>query len=264
MDVSKNSILSKRTLFITVLVLIYLSFISLDITGGRALYSNILKFTVIIICFCYAFFSKSNNKSISYSLKTAMFFTLISDLFILILDYYIYGVLTFIIVQLLYNYRISCHNSKYEVQQQKESAAIGNNKAKEMFVNRTWFIFISRMIIQLLIASCICLILYLSGVELELLLVASLIYFTGLIINTIRAVIAVSRGEKEPGMRLFAAGLLLFVMCDINVGLFNLTRFISIPEETYLLIYNISSVLMWVFYAPSQALIALSVEKSKQ
>ena len=258
---SKNSILSKRTLFITVLVLIYLSFISLDITGGRALYSNILKFTVIIICFCYAFFSKSNNKSISYSLKTAMFFTLISDLFILILDYYIYGVLTFIIVQLLYNYRISCHNSKYEVQQQKESAAIGNNKAKEMYVNRTWFIFISRMIIQLLIASCICLILYLSGVELELLLVASLIYFTGLIINT--QAYSVSRGEKSRDA-FFAAGLLLFVMCDINVGLFNLTRFISIPEETYLLIYNISSVLMWVFYAPSQALIALSVEKSKQ
>lgn len=296
----KNSIFNKRFLFITILILIYISFIYLDLTDGIPLYANILKFTVIIICFCYALFSESNNKSISYSLKAAMFFTLISDLFILILDYYIYGVLTFIIVQLLYNYRISCYSSSYKVQynsstkeqhnrspkaehngyskeqfkssyktqdnngykerKQKNTAAESNNK-KELIKNKTGFVFISRLLIQLLIAALICLILHLSGVALELLPVISVIYFTGLLVNTLRALYAVIKGDKEPGMILFATGLVLFVMCDINVCLFNLTDFITVPEQTYLLFYNISSVLIWVFYAPSQALITLSIEK---
>jgi hypothetical protein len=57
--------------------------------------------------------------------------------------------------------------------------------------------------------------------------------------------------------------MVLFLLCDINVGLFNLSDFIT-PSPAYNIIYSISSILMWTFYAPSQVLIALSVENEKK
>lgn len=249
-----------RFLFITILILIYISFITLDLIGGSIKHSNILKFTVIIICFCYALFSKSNNKSISYTLKTAMLFTLISDLFILVLDYYFYGVLTFIVVQLLYNYRISLYNCNTMIFNPRP---FGFLKCLERASYRAVVCFISWLFVQLIIAAFVCFALMWLGVEQEPLLIASVIYFIGLLTNTIRAIIAALIRNNDNGMVLFAVGLVLFLLCDINVGLFNLTQFITIPQDIYTVIDYISSLLMWIFYAPSQALIALSIGKSK-
>lgn len=232
-------------LFIAVQLFLFISFIILDLSGGRAELSNAIKFTIIFMCFCYVLPLQSHNRSISYSLKAAMLFTLISDLFILILDYYLYGVFTFIIVQLLYNYRISVHNASGHY-----SAAKG--------------VFISRLIIQLLISGCICLLLAFLGVELVPLLIAAAVYFTGLVMNTVRALAATIKERGDISMRLFAAGLLLFLLCDINVGLFNLSSFIKLPQDIYSIIYRISSFLMWFFYAPSQTLIALSTNLTRE
>lgn len=54
--------------------------------------------------------------------------------------------------------------------------------------------------------------------------------------------------KKAPSKKqtLFLIGLFLFVFCDINVVFYNLTNNI------------LSFYLMWIFYAPSQTLIALS------
>lgn len=241
----KNNSNRIRFLFIAVQLLLYISFIILDLAGGKTGLSNAIKFAVIFLCFCYVLSLQSHNRSISYSLKAAMLFTLISDLFILLLDYYLYGVLTFTVVQLLYNYRISIHN------------ASGHYNAAKKF-------FISGLMIQLLISSFICLLLDFFGVEPEPLLIAAAIYFTGLVMNTIRALAATIKESGDISMRLFAAGLVLFLLCDINVGLFNLSSFIELPQDIYSVIYSVSSVLMWFFYAPSQTLIALSADMTKK
>lgn len=68
------------------------------------------------------------------------------------------------------------------------------------------------------------------------------LYFSQLLANTILA--------WRAGKALFAAGLTLFVCCDICVGLFNLG-----------LLTPFSSVGMWLFYLPSQVLIALSAKE---
>jgi hypothetical protein len=54
--------------------------------------------------------------------------------------------------------------------------------------------------------------------------------------------------------------MVLFLLCDINVGIFNLSGFIALPERIYQMMYSVSSILMWTFYAPSQVLIALSTK----
>jgi len=229
-------------------------FISLDISGGSAALSAAVKFSVIILCFCYALFSESHSKSISSVIKLAMLFTLISDLLILILDYYLYGVLTFIPVQLLYNFRISLQN----VNRPDDGIRLNTGRNSGNAFGRFAF----WLAIQLTISAAICLLLAGFGIGMEPLLIASAIYFSGLFINTIRAVILAVKNNRDYGIIMFACGLLLFLLCDINVGLFNLTSFINLTQDKYSFIYNMSSVLMWVFYAPSQVLIALSKEKS--
>ena len=72
------------------------------------------------------------------------------------------------------------------------------------------------------------------------------LYFSQLLSNTLLA--WTKRGRR---WRIFAAGLTLFVGCDLCVGLFNV-----LPGGHPL--YGAVSVGMWFFYLPSQVLIALS------
>ena len=60
--------------------------------------------------------------------------------------------------------------------------------------------------------------------------------------------------------KLFAIGLTLFILCDTIIGLENLESYISLSSDS--LIYKMINVgfnLAWVFYLPSQVLIALTI-----
>ena len=72
------------------------------------------------------------------------------------------------------------------------------------------------------------------------------LYFSQLVSNT-----ALAWTRKGKRWRRFALGLTLFVGCDACVGLFNA----QIPD---LMLYFFAGVGMWLFYLPSQVLIALS------
>lgn len=71
------------------------------------------------------------------------------------------------------------------------------------------------------------------------------LYFSQLLSNAALAWTLAGRPWRR-----FALGLTLFVGCDICVGLFN----VRIPS----LVYFLAAVGMWLFYLPSQVLIALS------
>lgn len=78
------------------------------------------------------------------------------------------------------------------------------------------------------------------------------LYFSQLVSNT--ALAWTRRGGRR---RLFALGLTLFVGCDACVGLFN-----ALPAASPL--FSAVSVGMWLFYLPSQVLIALSALPEKE
>ena len=78
------------------------------------------------------------------------------------------------------------------------------------------------------------------------------LYFSQLLSNAVLAWTLKGRSR-----RLFALGLTLFVGCDICVGLFN-----ALPGSHSF--YPAVSVGMWLFYLPSQALIALSALPKKE
>lgn len=78
------------------------------------------------------------------------------------------------------------------------------------------------------------------------------LYFSQLLSNTVLA--WTQRGRPR---RIFAAGLTLFVGCDLCVGLFN-----TLPSLSPL--YPAVSLGMWFFYLPSQVLITLSALTEKE
>jgi hypothetical protein len=232
--------------FVILQTILYVSFLTLDLTDSSYTISNDIKFSIIILCFCFALFDqRREGRGIIFFIKTGLFFTLISDLFILILDIYFCGVLTFIIVQQLYSIFLSVYMSK--------------NKKEE---SRYTFLlrFLYRLAGQLGIAFVVCLILQSFNVTLEGLLIASVFYFICILTNVIIALNISLHNIKDKGMLIFAIGMGFFLLCDINVGLFNLSGFISLPEGIYQRTYSVSSILMWTFYAPSQVLIAISTK----
>ena len=79
------------------------------------------------------------------------------------------------------------------------------------------------------------------------------LYFSQLLSNTCLAWTVKGRSQ-----RLFALGLTLFVGCDVCVGIFNLPGLL--PDA----LYQFSRIGMWLFYLPSQALIALSAYPRKE
>ena len=78
------------------------------------------------------------------------------------------------------------------------------------------------------------------------------LYFSQLLSNTVLA-----WTKKGCRRRIFAAGLTLFVGCDLCVGLFNV---LSAGHP----LYSAVSVGMWLFYLPSQVLIVLSALPEKE
>ena len=78
------------------------------------------------------------------------------------------------------------------------------------------------------------------------------LYFSQLLSNTLLA--WTGQGRR---WRVFAAGLTLFVGCDLCVGLFN-----TLPAASPL--YPAVSLGMWFFYLPSQVLITLSALPEKE
>ncbi|MFA7367435.1 MAG: hypothetical protein WC008_03885, partial [Bacilli bacterium] len=62
---------------------------------------------------------------------------------------------------------------------------------------------------------------------------------------------------------LFALGLVLFVCCDIFVGLYNLSSYVQVGEIVNTI--NTSGIdFAWGFYLPSQVLIVLSLNERKR
>lgn len=142
----------------------------------------------------------------------ALLFTCLADLFLLVLlKHYEVGVFIFIFAQLTYLYYLRNIDIK-----------ISN----------------SILVFRVLIIIIGTIILYLSN-NLNLLYELVLIYFSTLLFNCFNAF-----KVKE---KTFALGLILFIGCDICVGLFNT------PYSN-----SVIAMLMWVFYLPSQVLIVLS------
>lgn len=183
-----------------------------------------LRYLSIVLCLLYVMIMSQSKDS--KHLKVAFIFTLIADLFLLVLDdYYLYGVIVFCFAQFIYSYRL------LKVNEMKRNLRI---------VIQVMSIIIVQIIVKIMLSA-----------QFDLLAVVTIIYFVSLLNNIVNSIVFT---KINP---IFSAGLILFGLCDIFVGLNNLGSYID---------FRFSTVLdyPWIFYIPSQVLIALSVDRNKK
>ncbi|NLJ97406.1 MAG: hypothetical protein GX321_09670 [Clostridiales bacterium] len=230
-----------KYLFLIVQLILYGLFLVLDFLGSNITLSSRIKFLVVVLCFLYVVYGKNEGGRQRKILTYAMAFTVISDIYLLFTDDYFNGLVTFVITQQLYGVRIKQLYNRESTNNQK-------NPLKSFAI---------RVTMQIVASVILSVLLWQMGIILNSLLVASMVYVVSLVTNVVGSIRLSISFPKRKDVRLFTIGLILFFLCDINVGLFNMSSFIDVGS-VYKYIYNISSILMWTFYAPSQVMIALS------
>lgn len=214
-------------LFILIHLILYLFIYAFKIITGKT--ETIADYIVVISCFLFSlvyFIIKRNSNTLIFAI--AFLFTILADTNLLILDdNYELGILTFIIVQFAYFWYI-----------------LKNMDTKD---NYSYLIAIRLITIVIgVIASLI--------VQTDKLLVCLvIIYISNLVINLIISIIPRKRNL------LFSLGLFLFLLCDICVGCYNIGDIIDISNTS--LFYKIANLpfnIAWLFYHPSQVLLAIS------
>ena len=211
-------------LFLAALGCLYAAFLALDLFRPGSGWSVPLKYAAIVLCFLWSLGCPKNADGLLA--RWALGFTLAADLFLLVLDrWYLAGVACFCAVQALYLVRIR--------------RAGGRPLGPELALRA--------------LAAAALLGLAAALGAMNGLTALALCYFSQLACNAVAALLLGRRG------RVLAAGLLLFVGCDLCVGLMNLSPALAALLPAPLPAF--ARVGMWLFYLPSQALITLTAGK---
>ena len=214
-------------LFILIHLILYLFIYAFKIITGKN--ETIADYIVVISCFLFSlvyFIIKRNSNTLIFVI--AFLFTILADTNLLILDdNYELGILTFIIVQFAYFWYI----------------------LKNMYNKDNYSYLIAIRLITIVIGVIASLIVQTD----KLLVCLVIIYISNLVINLIISIIPRKRNL------LFSLGLFLFLLCDICVGCYNIGDIIDISNTS--LFYKIANLpfnIAWLFYHPSQVLLAIS------
>lgn len=214
-------------LFVLIHLILYLFIYAFKIITGKA--ETIADYIVVISCFLFSlgyFIIKRNSNTLIFVI--AFLFTILADTNLLILDdNYELGVLAFIIVQFAYFWYI----------------------LKNMYTKDNYGYLIAIRLITIVIGVIASLIVQTD----KLLVCLVIIYISNLVINLIISIIPRKRNL------LFSLGLFLFLLCDICVGCYNIGDIIDISNTS--LFYKIANLpfnIAWLFYHPSQVLLAIS------
>ena len=218
--------MKKKSVYLFLLIqgLLYAAFLTLDLVQPGSGWDVPLKYGGILLCFLWSLGRAGNLDS--RLTQAALAFTLLADLFLLVLNrWYGAGVASFCVVQCLYLARIHRADCR------------------------------SLTLRLLLRGSLTGTLLIIAGAldGLTPLTALTLFYFSQLLAN---AISALSLGRTGRG---FALGLFLFVGCDLCVGVHNLSSVLPGAQIAPLLPF--AQVGMWLFYLPSQVLISLSTGK---
>ncbi len=214
-------------LFILIHLILYLFIYAFKIIMGKT--ETIADYIVVISCFLFSlvyFIIKRNSNTLIFVI--AFLFTILADTNLLILDdNYELGILAFIIVQFAYFWYI----------------------LKNMYTKDNYSYLIAIRLITIVIGVIASLIVQTD----KLLVCLVIIYISNLVINLIISIIPRKRNL------LFSLGLFLFLLCDICVGCYNIGDIIDISNTS--LFYKIANLpfnIAWLFYHPSQVLLAIS------
>lgn len=222
-------------ILLVIISILYISFLYIDFFNVRTfISSDVIKFIAIILCFFITLLTgeDSLNPRDLFLLKAGFFITILADLCLIIIDDFILGVSLFCMVQILYSIR-------YKVDE------------FHPILVRFMIVFLVVMVIYLIVNFFV--------IKIDVLFAVALFYSICLIDSVVRGIKACKNNlYPYPNKYMIAYGMILFLLCDINVGLFNINRFINVSGDFGKLLHNTSFLLIWIFYIPSQVLLSLS------
>lgn len=222
-------------------LIIYGSFIYLDFTAKyKPVYSIVLKYIGIWLCFIIALLignSGHDNKDTKL-LQLAFCFTVLADLFLLVLNYNSLGIFVFCFVQVTYILRHS-----------------RGRKQKCGFYKLIISLILIAAVTKLLISY-----LHLANIawnnENNIVIILGSMYLFLLSCSLLKAWKTLSgKFYSKYTSFLISIGMTLFFLCDINVGISDIASSV-IVNGTH--IEYFSGFLVWIFYLPSQVTLALS------
>lgn len=204
---------------------LYAAFLALDLFSPGRGWDVPLKYLSVWLCFLFAL-TRCRDRD-GRLVTAALALTLAADLFLLVLDrWYPAGVAAFCGVQALYLARMA--------------------RLRPAGLPR-------RLVLRGCAAAAALVLVWGLG-ALDGLTALSLLYFSQLVCNALESL-------TLPRLRGFSLGLALFVCCDVCVGLRNLSGWFPAAGGPLVAFARVG---MWLFYLPSQVLIALSVNPQRK
>ena len=225
---NKKILISLSAIFL--LIEIQLSYIIQTSPGSY----NIQFFAIVLAClFCFLFIEKS--KSYIFT-QVALICTVCADSFLIFPDRQkqLFGMIFFSGTQIAYFLRIFFEEKNPKIR-------------KIHLIIRT-----SASII-IVLATCVVL-----GAKTDALSLVSMFYYTNLILNIAFSFVMFKSAY------ILAIGLVFFAICDTFIGFANIGPYMNISQSSliYKLLYSGIDI-AWVFYVPSQMLLAISLLSQK-
>ena len=218
---SAIKLLEKKNIVLLLLLgIMYVAFVVGDVfISGVSNISSILKYIAILVCLVCAitvFFQSGNVRDARLQI-VIMCFTVVADYFLLFTSYFTMGILIFLGAHLTAIYRYCA----------------------SVFKICTF---------SVALAFVVWLVSVIAGQPIDLMFCAVAAYMFTIITATIATFIA----RQAPANNFLSrCGMILFLLCDVNVALYN-----TLPASSTF--YAASMVLMWVFYLPAQTMLSMS------
>lgn len=193
-------------------------------------------YSLIILDLAVAFLLLNKNEAAYFTL-VALFFTAVADYFLVASrpDREVLGVLFFIPAQLFWFLRVYI------------SEPSGKLRKIHLF---------SRILLNIL---SVFIPLSVLGDGADFLSVISVIYFVNILLNAVFSLALIKR------LPFLSLGLVLFLLCDIFVGLGSIDNYLKI--EVGSLVFRLAHTglnMPWIFYAPAQIMLTLSMIETKK
>lgn len=224
--------LSKKTIWFLISIFTVIEAIFLVLIFNlQGMDTKVVSFMSIALAFLFSLLFL-NFKNKNFFIQAGLVFTVCADVFLILCNprEQTLGMVFFSIAQIVY-----CCKLFFEMPNKKVRLAN----------------IISR-IVAVVLAQCLAFLVL--GSKIDFLVIVSMFYYTNLCLNVVFAFV---NFKKNP---YFALGMILFLLCDTIIGFkVAVGTYISIPESSFFYQLATSSFSWeWLFYLPSQTLIALS------